>query len=333
MPEISAHEDEYEAIAGEINPLDAKARWNVTDLTEFSTCPGRTHHKYVLHELGKESIPIALGTLEHSVRSTLTKKLLGIYVSSDTLDEIISQAYPAIDSCVQEALRSMRDTDCIPKKIVAKFGDDLKVRLSKEEDLRAYKAGYLLRKGLSGADIIKALLPSRVEYPVCSDKLTGRIDAIFEFGNKSVPIEYKTCGFWPGLDISSWEIQLAAYCILLSESTKTAVDYGILYFTRTLTEIPVVVTDALRRKVDETIGRMEELVQNGQWSGCNQGNKCTSCSYSEFCSKARQQPVQTDRVAFNIVSEKMVKTVNVYDRIMSQGGSLNLFDNGGDVDE
>lgn len=326
------HEDECEAIAGEIGPPATKARWNVTDLAEFSSCPGRTHHKYVLHELGNESISIVLGKAEHEVRSNLTKRLLGIYVTCETMDDIVTQAYPAIDSCVQEAMSTAIDGELTRSKVLGGFAADLKERLSKEEDLRAYKAGYLLRKGLTNLDIARTLLPSRVEYPVCSDMLVGRIDAVFEFGDKAVPVEYKTCGFWPGMDMSSWEIQLAAYCILLSEKTGKAVDYGVLYFTRTLTEIPVVLTDALRRKVDDTIGRMEELVQNGQWSGCDQGTKCASCSYSEVCNRECQQPIQANKVASNVVLDKAANT-DVFGRIMSQKGSLNLFGNGGDADE
>ena len=327
-----AHEDKWEATAGEIKPLDTKARWNVTDLTEFSTCPGRTHHKYVLHELGNESIPIVLGTLEHSVRSNLTKRLLGIYVTCETMDEIVTQAYPAIDSCVQEAMSTAVDGKLPRSKVLGEFAADLKERLSKEEDLRAYKAGYLLRKGLTNLDVARTLLPSRVEYPVCSDMLVGRIDAVFEFGDKVVPVEYKTCGFWPGMDTSSWEIQLAAYCMLLTEKTGKAVDYGILYFTRTLTEIPVVLTEALRKRVNDTIEGMEELVQDGHWSGCDHGTKCASCSYSEFCNQECQQPVQANKVASNVVLDKVANT-DVYGRIMSQKGSLNLFGNGGGADE
>ena len=330
--ERSVHEDECETIAGEIGLPAMKARWNVTDLAEFSGCPGRTHHKYVLHELGNESIPTMLGKAEHEVRCNLTKRLLGIYVTCETMDDIVAQAYPAIDSCVQETVRAAIDGRFPQSKVLGEFATDLKERLSKEEDLRAYKAEYLLKKGLSSLDIARTLLPSRVEYPVSSDTLAGRIDAIFDFGDKLVPVDYKTCGFWPGMDMSSWEIQVAAYCMLLSEKTGKAVDYGVLYFTRTLTEIPVVLTDALRRKIDDTIGGMEELVQNGQWSGCDQGAKCASCSYSEFCNKDSQQPVQANRGTSDVVRDT-VTNVNVYDRIMSQSGSLNLFGDGGDSDE
>lgn len=327
--EKCVHEDEWEENAGNITSPAPSARWDVTDLTEYSICPGRTHHKYVLHELGSESVSAVLGKVEHAVRSNLTKRLLGIYVTSERIDDIVAQAYPTIDSCIQETVKSAIDANSARSTIIAEFTTDLKERLSKEEDTRAYKARYLLRKGLTGLDIARTLLPSRVEYPVWSDKLAGRIDAVFEFGDKVVPFEYKTCGFWPGIDTSSWEIQLAAYCMLLSEKTGKAVDYGVLYFTRTLTEVPVIVTDALRTKIENTVDRMEELVRDGQWSECVDASKCAGCLYSEFCKNRNQQLTKAEPAATSVPPVTPAGAVSVYDRIMAQEGRICIFDDGG----
>jgi len=328
--EKCVHEDEWEENAGDIASIAPSARWDVTDLAEYSICPGRTHHKYVLHELGSESVPAVLGKVEHAVRANLTKRLLGIYVTSERIDDIVAHAYPAIDSCIQETVKTATDAKSARSEIIAEFATNLKERLSKEEDIRAYKARYLLRKGLTSLDIARTLLPSRVEYPVWSDKFAGRIDAVFEFGDKVVPVEYKTCGFWPGVDTSSWEIQLAAYCMLLSEKTGKPVDYGILYFTRTLTEVPVIITDTLRVKVEEIIESMEELVSGGLWSECVDSSKCINCLYSEFCKNGKQQLEQAETAATSPSLATPTDQVCVLDRIMAQKGRISIFDEGGD---
>jgi len=328
--ERCAHEDEWEAIERSGASPAPSARWDVTDLAEYSVCPGRTHHKYVLHELSGTSISLQLGKVEHSARANLTKRLLGIYVTSERIDDIVAQAYPAINSCIQEAVRSEIDAESARSKVLTEFTMDLKERLSKEEDIRAYKAKYLLRRELTGLDIARTLLPSRVEYPVWSDKLAGRVDAVFDYGDKLVPVEYKTCGFWSGVDISQWEIQLAAYCILLSDRTGKTVDYGILYFTRTLTEVPVVMTDILRAKVGQVTESMEELVSSGEWPGCADSTRCTNCLYSEFCKKGTPQLDQAKTGATSPSSAIPTDQICVLDKIMAQKGRISIFDEGGD---
>jgi CRISPR-associated protein Cas4 len=267
--------------------------------------------------------------LEHVARASLAKRLLGTYISCETKDELIAEAHPAINSAVDEARGEIFGDEEPIQKTTAYFCNEVKERLHKEEDIRIIKAGYLIKKGFPGIDVVKTLLPSRVEYPVESNRIRGRVDAIFEPSDRIIPVEYKITGYSPGIDISAWEIQLAAYAILLEEKMDCRVEYGILHLTRTFTEIPVIIGDELRAKVARAIIELEACLDSQGTPGTHAGCKCEFCEFSEVCTASGRE-VQIHHENGPRVEETS-NCPNIYDRIMSQKGErIAIFDEEGD---
>lgn len=304
--------------------------WTVSDMTDFVTCPERVRLRHNLHRRGELSEPLMIGQLEHATRHRLVKGLSGVYITSDSKDELISRAYPAIGAAVESSLEEALPGAASRTRKVEEFVDELKSRLSREEDERIHQASYLLRCGVTNVDIVRVLLPTRTEYTIASPSINyvGRIDAIFESPTTLIPMEYKTCGYQPGMDLSSWELQVAAYCRLLEEQSGVPVNYGILYLTRTFTKIPVVLTDEKRAMIDDVLANLSDFVRNAEGPCRKASSSCEYCPYSEYCAQGEPEAEPNGSPCEHLATTNTSSTPNVLDVIMKQTGTLNLFDGG-----
>ncbi|HSV42679.1 MAG TPA: CRISPR-associated protein Cas4 [Methanomassiliicoccales archaeon] len=111
--------------------------------------------------------------------------------------------------------------------------------------------------------------------------LSGRPDFILEEGDEIVPVELKS-GRQPSGPFFSHIVQVAAYCLLLSETQDKKVSRGVLKYGDQEFEIDY--DEDLR---DLVIGKLEEMrdsVRVGETHrNHNRPGKCQSCSRREVC--------------------------------------------------
>ena len=304
--------------------------WTVSDMTDFVTCPERIRLRHNLRRRGELTEPLLIGQLEHVTRHRLMKGLSGVYITSNSKDELISRAYPEIGAAVDSSLEEVFPGDVSRTRRIEEFVDELKSRLSREEDERIHQASYLLRCGVASLDIVRALLPTRTEYAIASQSMScvGRIDAIFESPATMVPMEYKTCGYQPGMDLSSWKLQVAAYCRLLEEQSGVPVNYGILYLTRTFTKIPVVLTDEMRAMIDDVLTGLADFVKNAGGPCKKASSSCEYCPYSDYCAQWEHEQEPNGSSFEHLARTNTSFSPNVLDVIMNQTGTLSLFNGG-----
>jgi len=259
--------------------------------------------------------------------------MMSIYIAFESREELISASYPEINSIVNGTIAEMSDSIANENGVLRNYSTSLIRRLNKEEDERIELTNHLFEKGLAPVDIVRIVLPTRIEYPVRSISLgfVGRIDAIYTRENEQVPIEYKSCGYDPSLDLLPWKLQLAAYCISLEEQTGAKVPYGELFLTHTYSRIPVVIDQDLRSKLENTIARIDSFLNKGEWAESGRSQMCEGCSYSDVCESSKMS-----RATANVIQDKTSISVeelpDILGRIMEQNGTLNLFSCTGDED-
>jgi CRISPR-associated exonuclease Cas4 len=111
--------------------------------------------------------------------------------------------------------------------------------------------------------------------------LSGRPDYIIEVDGEPVPVDLKS-GRMPKGPLFSHILQVAAYCLLLSEESGKRVSHGILKYGDV--EHDIEFTPELEQLLLEQLAEMRRLAQNGEVHR-NHGRpgKCRSCSRRELC--------------------------------------------------
>lgn len=232
----------------------------VTGLSALIAYPHEIYDRYVLCRRPIPLPPMIAGDLEHEARKLLVERLWQIYLGAREASEL-RLAYEAIGPAIDEA--SLR----CERRYPGLFGEsrvltaNLTNRMRIEEDARIVAAESLLMEGITGIDLIRRLLPQKVEASFQSHVLglEGRVDAISELDGRAYPIEYKTGGNSDPVQSRAHEIQVAAYCMLIEEETESPCNYGEIYYTRYLTRKPVLVTKATRRAVHDLRRRFLEI--------------------------------------------------------------------------
>ncbi len=116
-----------------------------------------------------------------------------------------------------------------------------------------------------------------------SDKygITGRPDFIIENDDQRVPVEVKT-GRTPKGPFFSHILQVAAYCLLLSEETGKEVSHGVLRYGDVEHEIEF--NEELKGLLLSKVEEMRELLETEEvHRNHNREGKCISCSRREIC--------------------------------------------------
>ncbi|GLI34276.1 CRISPR-associated protein Cas4 [Desulforhabdus amnigena] len=125
--------------------------------------------------------------------------------------------------------------------------------------------------------------------------LTGKADAV-EFhreegktgGERSsssplwrpFPVEYKRGR--PKKEL--WDkVQLCAQAMCLEEMLDVEVPRGALFYGKTRRRVDVVFDAELRRKTEETAGRLHDLIASGVTPPAVYDEKCESCSFISLC--------------------------------------------------
>lgn len=111
--------------------------------------------------------------------------------------------------------------------------------------------------------------------------LSGRPDYIIEIDGEPIPVDLKS-GRMPKGPLFSHILQVAAYCLLLSEERGKRVSRGILKYGDVEHEIEF--TPELEQLLLEKLGEMRRLAQSGDvHRNHSRPGKCRSCSRRELC--------------------------------------------------
>ncbi len=144
------------------------------------------------------------------------------------------------------------------------------------------------RTGVPSGRVIAADVGSwqRLDRPLFSRRyrLTGRPDYIVADGPNLIPVEVKS-GPAPSQPYASHVLQLAAYCLLVAETSGRRPPYGILHYADRTFEIPY--TRELEEEVLATLKAMRRALALGD-APRNHDNprRCAACGYREHCEQA-----------------------------------------------
>ncbi|MBN1218718.1 MAG: CRISPR-associated protein Cas4 [Anaerolineae bacterium] len=114
--------------------------------------------------------------------------------------------------------------------------------------------------------------------------LTGKPDYLVDTPQGIIPVEVKSAQS-PDLPYLGHLLQLAAYCLLVEESTGHAPPHGLLKYANALYEVDY--TPELRRELLDTIAEIREAWQVDEVRrNHNQPNKCRACGFYQVCEEA-----------------------------------------------
>lgn len=126
-------------------------------------------------------------------------------------------------------------------------------------------------------------------HPVASERLglKGKVDLVIivptpdAHEKEAIVVEYKYSEQKAGLH---FKLQLAAYALLLEEMLQIPVRRSFLYSIPLRKAEEVIITTALRKKVQKIIQEMKQLLQEEQMPPpTNAQHRCPTCEFRRFC--------------------------------------------------
>ncbi len=111
-------------------------------------------------------------------------------------------------------------------------------------------------------------------------RLSGQVDEVILTGAELIPVDYKLAhkaGY-------HFEVQLAAYALLLEESRQVTISRGFIYLMpeRKLVEVPI--TPKLRRQVQKALQDMHEIARAERMPPpVDWRQRCADCEFRRFC--------------------------------------------------
>jgi len=109
--------------------------------------------------------------------------------------------------------------------------------------------------------------------------LKGKVDVLDDENSPVIPVERKRGDNYGYND----EIQLAGYCLLLSESIGEEVREGAIYLYGTDQRIHVVVNENYKQKVTNTASEILSMSPEEPPPFTDYPNKCKKCSTRKYC--------------------------------------------------
>ena len=123
----------------------------------------------------------------------------------------------------------------------------------------------------------------RTERPLFSKayRITGKPDYLVDDGHEIVPVEVKS-GRAPHQPHESHVMQLAAYCLLVEETTNRRPRYGIIKYADVAFEVDY--TPELKEALLMTVDEMrDDLTHDAARRNHTDSRRCESCGYAEYC--------------------------------------------------
>jgi CRISPR-associated exonuclease Cas4 len=144
------------------------------------------------------------------------------------------------------------------------------------------------RSGLPAGRVVAADVGPwrRLDRPLFSRRhgLTGRPDYVVADGADLIPVEVKSARA-PARPYASHVLQLAAYCLLVAETSGRRPPYGILRYADRTFQIPY--TRELEEQLLEVLEAMREDLAAGDAPRRHQDpRRCAACGYREVCEEA-----------------------------------------------
>jgi CRISPR-associated exonuclease Cas4 len=154
------------------------------------------------------------------------------------------------------------------------------VRSRKLQQLTGLPVGRLVYADTHGQDWRPA--PKPLYSP--RYRLAGKPDYLVETARGLIPVEVKS-GAAPEAPYLGHLLQLAAYCLLIEETTGQAPPHGLLKYADALFEVDF--TRELRAELLETMSDMRRarLARNTPRNH-NQPGKCAHCRFRQVCDEA-----------------------------------------------
>ncbi|NTU83620.1 MAG: CRISPR-associated protein Cas4 [Chloroflexales bacterium] len=114
--------------------------------------------------------------------------------------------------------------------------------------------------------------------------LTGKPDYLLEQGGATIPVEVKP-GRRSPRPYDSDLMQLAAYCLLVEESTGAAPPYGLLRYADATFRLPY--TDAVRDELLDTLEAMRDLLEADDAERSHDDpRRCAGCGFRAVCEES-----------------------------------------------
>lgn len=123
----------------------------------------------------------------------------------------------------------------------------------------------------------------RLDRPLFSRRhqLTGRPDYVVADGAELIPVEVKSARA-PARPYDSHTLQLAAYCLLVGETSGRRPPYGILHYADRTFEVPY--TREMEEELLETLAAMREALSVGHAARDHDDpRRCTACGHRGEC--------------------------------------------------
>jgi len=144
------------------------------------------------------------------------------------------------------------------------------------------------RSGLPAGRVVAADVGPwrRLDRPLFSRRygLTGRPDYVVADGADLIPVEVKSARA-PARPYASHILQLAAYCLLVAETSGRRPPYGILRYADRTFQIPY--TRELEEQLLEVLEAMRDDLAAGDAPRRHQDpRRCAACGYREVCDEA-----------------------------------------------
>jgi len=144
------------------------------------------------------------------------------------------------------------------------------------------------RSGLPAGRVVAADVGPwrRLDRPLFSRRhgLTGRPDYVVADGADLIPVEVKSARA-PARPYASHILQLAAYCLLVAETSGRRPPYGILRYADRTFQIPY--TRELEEQLLEVLEAMRDDLAAGDAPRRHQDpRRCAACGYREVCEEA-----------------------------------------------
>lgn len=111
--------------------------------------------------------------------------------------------------------------------------------------------------------------------------LRGKIDLVIQREDEIIPIDFKDSPGWAG---RHFQVQLAAYGLLLQERTGLEARRGFLYFIPTRRARAIVLDDDLKAEALAAISRVHQMVDRESMPEPTPWRqRCVDCEFRRFC--------------------------------------------------
>jgi CRISPR-associated exonuclease Cas4 len=163
---------------------------------------------------------------------------------------------------------------CLPRIRPVTYKMQAGIAAHETERTKAARRSFHMVQALSGE---RRFDVSVVDYDL---GLTGQIDEVVQTSGEWIPVDYKLARN----DGYHFKIQLAAYAMMLAQTTEVPVERGYLYLIPARKAIEVQITPKLRREVRQALTEMRHIFEREKMPSATEWRqRCLDCEFRRFC--------------------------------------------------